>query len=622
MPHPANAPGAPWKALALAALGVVFGDIGTSPLYALREAVKASGSTSQLSVYGVESLIFWALMVSVTRYAGILLRADNKGEGGILSLFALVQQALGRSNKLILLLGVGGAAMFFGDALITPAISVVSAVEGLSLASSSFDNWVLPLSTGILVALFILQQNGTGSVGLLFGPVMLLWFGVLMVLGIFPIIANPHILTALNPVYAFDFIFQHTAVAMPTLGAVFLAVTGGEALYADLGHFGRRPIQRAWLFLVFPALCINYLGQGALILAQPAAMENPFYLLAPQGLLLPMVILSTLATIIASQAVITGTFSLAHQAVAMGLMPRLQFLHTSVQQSGQIYCPKLNRWLMLGVIATVLGFGSSGAMASAYGVAVSMNMVATGLLLFVVIWQRWHRPLWQSLLIISPFVAMDIFFLSANLLKIREGGWMPLTVGAVLTLCMLTWVRGSRFLYQRTVMNLPPFDRWHKALNRKKLAHVPGTAVWLSSDTYHAPAALIHNIRHNDVLHAHNVILNIRTSDIPRVPPEQQIALVPVDNDFTRVQLTFGYMDVPDIPAAMVRAHMLGLPYTDGQPATYFLTHRSLKANGALGMPLWQDNLYIGLSKLAENATDFYKLPSDQVVEVGMQVQL
>jgi KUP system potassium uptake protein len=629
MPNPNPAPAlpahnvAPWRGLALAALGVVFGDIGTSPIYALREAVKAGGDTSPATVYGLVSLIIWGLFLTVTlKYVGLLLRADNKGEGGILSLFALAQQSLASKGKLVLLLGVGGAAMFLGDALITPAISVLSAVEGLELASPHFTPYVLPVSLLILVVLFGLQRNGSSMVGRFFGPFMLLWFVLIGASGAVNIYRYPGVLGAFSPDYAIRFLIDNGHIGLVALGAVFLAMTGAEALYADLGHFGRRPIQRAWVFIVFPALILNYLGQGGLIVDNPDTLENPFFFLLPHVFLIPLVVIATIATVIASQAVITGAFSLAHQAVALGLMPRLQFLHTSDQQSGQIYCPKLNRWLAIGVLALVVGFGSSANLASAYGVAVATNMVLTGLLLFLVMRGRWHRTAFEAAVLVAPFLLTDLAFWCANLLKINDGAWMPLSVGAFISVLMLTWVRGTRFLYQRTIMNLPPFDRWLKALNRGKLAHVPGTAVWLSGDIYHAPSALIHNIRHNDVLHQHNVILHIRVSDAPRVPPGQQITIVPIDKDFTRVQLTFGYMDTQDVPDAMVRAHLLGLPYTDGQPVTYFFVRRSLKADGHLGMPLWQDHLYIGLSKLAEGATDFYKLPPDQVVEVGMQVQL
>ncbi|HEX2859417.1 MAG TPA: KUP/HAK/KT family potassium transporter [Alphaproteobacteria bacterium] len=613
-----------WKALALGALGVVFGDIGTSPLYALREAVKAGGDASEATVYGVVSLIIWALFTTVTlKYVGLLLRADNKGEGGILSLFALAQQPLARHARVVLWLGVGGAAMFLGDALITPAISVLSAVEGLTLANAGFEPYVVPLSLLILLLLFAAQRKGTGVMGTWFGPIMLCWFALLAGGGVLNIIDNPGVLKAINPNYAVHFLVNHGHTALLAAGAVFLAVTGAEAMYTDLGHFGRTPIRRAWLLLVFPALLLNYMGQAALVVARPETMENPFFFLLPPELLIPVILMATAATIIASQAVITGAFSLAHQAVALGLIPRLEFLHTSDKQSGQIYCPKLNRWLAVGILLLVAGFGSSANLAHAYGIAVATNMLLTCLLLFMVMRLRWHRSMFEAMVLVVPFILIDLGFWCANILKLESGAWLPLTIGLSVSVLMVTWVQGSKFLYQRTVMNLPALDRWMRALDRKKLARVPGMAVWLVGDTQHAPIALLHNIRHNDVLHQHNVVLNIRTLDVPRVPHEQRVAVVPIDKDFSRMQITFGYMESPDIPAAMVTAHMGGLlPATDGQPVTYFLTHRSLKASPHVGLPLWQDHLFIGMSKLAEDATDFYKLPPEQVVEVGVQVEM
>jgi KUP system potassium uptake protein len=619
----AATPSAPRRALALGVLGVVFGDIGTSPLYAFRAAVQVGGDATEATIYGLASLIVWALVVTVTvKYIGVLLRADNKGEGGILSLFALAQQALGRHAPAILLLGVGGAAMFMGDALITPAVSVLSAVEGLQLASPRFTPWVLPLTLIILLLLFALQRRGTGLMGGLFGPVMLLWFATLAAMGLAGIWQHPAILWAINPVYGLDFLLSHGAVALPALGAVFLAVTGAEALYADLGHFGRKPIQQIWTCFVLPALTLNYLGQGALVLARPAAAADPFFHLMPPALLLPLVGLAMLATIIASQAVITGAFSLAQQAVSLGLIPRMAFRHTSFKMSGQIYAPTLNRWMALGVVFLVLGFGSSAALAHAYGLAVAMNMVVTGLLLFMVVWRRWGRPLWQSAALVLPFLLIDGGFLVSNLLKIRDGGWLPLTVAGMLMVTIVTWVKGSHFLYRRTVVSLPPLDRWLRLITREPPPKVPGTAIWLTSDTQHAPSALLHNIKHNHVLHARNIILSVRPADVPRVPSLERVAVTELEQGFWRVTISYGYMERPDIPAALVQAHEHGLPAAPDGPVSYFLARRSLKANGATGMPLWQDRLYINLAKLSEDATDFFKLPPQQVMEIGMQIEL
>src|SRR5689334_18247479 len=528
-------------ALALGSVGVVYGDIGTSPLYAFREAVIAASGDQPVSrdtVLGVLSLILWALIVTVTiKYVLVLLRADNNGEGGTLSLTALAQRALGRRTMFIFLVGVIGASMFLGDSVITPAISVLSAVEGLKLANPAFADYVAPLTVFILIALFAGQSRGTAKVAALFGPVMVVWFVSLAIAGALHIFDDPHVLFAINPLYGVMFLLHHGEIGMVTLGAVFLAVTGGEALYADLGHFGRRPIQIAWLSLVLPSLMINYFGQGAKLLADPTAIENPFYRLVPQSLLLPTIVLATAATIIASQAVITGAYSLVHQAIQLGMLPRLKIMHTSASHQGQIYIPRVTTSLLIGVLLLVGLFRTSSALASAYGIAVATTMVVDGILAFVVIWKVWRWSLWQTLLLIAPFVFVDVIFFSANFLKLFEGAWAPLLFGATMVLLILTWRRGTGILAGKTRRTEVPLDTLFRSLEKKPPHVVPGTAVFLTSDPEFAPTALLHNLKHNKVLHEKNVILTIITEDTPRAREEERVTIAPVSQHFMRVAL-------------------------------------------------------------------------------------
>ena len=508
-------------ALALGSVGVVYGDIGTSPLYAFREAAIAASSdhvVARATVLGVLSLIVWALIVTVTlKYVLILLRADNNGEGGTLSLTALASRALGRRTAFVLVVGVIGAAMFLGDSVITPAISVLSAVEGLKLASPAFSDFVAPLAVAILIGLFAAQSRGTAKVAAMFGPIMVVWFVAIAIAGALHIRDDPHVLAAINPFYGIEFLLDHGQIGLVTLGAVFLVVTGGEALYADLGHFGRKPIQTAWLCLVLPALLINYFGQGAKVLADPMAIENPFYRLVPETFLLPMVVLATAATVIASQAVITGAYSLVHQAIQLGLLPRLAILHTSASHVGQIYIPRVTVSLLLGVLLLVGLFRTSSALASAYGIAVATTMVVDGVLAFIVIWKQWKWPLWKAALLMTPFVIVDVTFFSANFLKLFEGAWAPLLFGATLVLVILTWRRGSGILVGKTRRTEVPIETLLRSLEKKPPHSVPGTAVFLTSDPDFAPTALLHNLKHNKVLHENNVILTIITADTPRV---------------------------------------------------------------------------------------------------------
>jgi KUP system potassium uptake protein len=610
-------------ALTLGSVGVVYGDIGTSPLYAFREAVTAaaeSGPITRELVLGVLSLILWALIVVVTiKYVLILLRADNNGEGGTLSLTALATRALGRRTALVFLLGVIGASMFLGDAVITPAISVLSAVEGLKLATPAFDHFVVPLTIAILLALFAVQRHGTAGVASLFGPVMVIWFLAIAVAGALHIRDDPGVLAAINPIYAVSFVATHGHIGLVALGAVFLAVTGGEALYADLGHFGRKPIQTAWLGLVLPSLLINYFGQGAKVLADPSAIENPFYRLVPDTLLLPTIALATAATVIASQAVITGAYSLVHQAIQLGLLPRLAILHTSAAQAGQIYIPRVTTALLIGVLLLVGLFRTSSALASAYGIAVTTTMVVDGLLAFIVVWKLWHWPLWRVVIVIAPLVVVDFTFFSANLLKLVEGAWAPLLFGASMVLMILTWRRGTRLLSQKTRRTEVPLETLLRSLEKNPPHIVPGTAVFLTSEPDFAPTALLHNLKHNKVLHEHNVILTIVTADTPRVDGDERVSMTTVSPHFSRVALKFGYMEQPNVPKALVIARKHGWSF-DIMATSFFLSRRALKPAAHSGMPRWQDRLFIGLAKSASDATDFFQIPTGRVVEVGTQV--
>jgi KUP system potassium uptake protein len=610
-------------ALALGSVGVVYGDIGTSPLYAFREAVMAASHAQGVTrevVLGVLSMIVWALIITVTlKYVLLLLRADNNGEGGTLSLTALAMRAIGRRTAFIFILGVVGAAMFLGDSVITPAISVLSAVEGLKLASPAFGDVVAPLAVFVLIALFAAQSRGTAKVAALFGPVMVVWFIAIAVAGALHIRDDPHVLYALNPYYAIAFVTEHGKIGLVTMGAVFLVVTGGEALYADLGHFGRKPIQIAWLCLVLPSLLINYFGQGAKVLADPGAIENPFYRLVPDAYILPMVVLATAATVIASQAVITGAYSLVHQAIRLGLLPRLAILHTSASHVGQIYIPRVTIALLIGVLLLVGLFRTSSALASAYGIAVATTMVVDGLLAFFVFWKLWQWPLWKAVGVMLPFVIVDVTFFSANALKLFEGAWAPLLFGAGMVLLILTWRRGTGILASKTRRTEVPMDTLFRMLEKKPPHIVPGTAVFLTSDPEFSPTALLHNLKHNKVLHENNVILTINTADTPRVPEEERVQITPLSAHFSRVTLKFGYMEQPNVPKALAIARKHGWQF-DIMSTSFFLSRRSLKPSAKSGMPSWQDHLFIWLARSASDATDFFQIPTGRVVEVGTQV--
>src|SRR6476659_9148855 len=612
--------------LALGSIGVVYGDIGTSPLYALREAVLAATPTgiapNDAAVLGILSLIIWALLLVVTaKYVLILLRADNKGEGGTLALMALASRSLVRRSNIIIFLGIISGALFYGDAIITPALSVLSAVEGLKVATPAFDPYVVPLTVFILALLFAVQSRGTANVAAFFGPITLFWFAVIAAAGLWHVAGNPAVLLAFNPWYGITFLLHHGIVGFYTLGAVFLVVTGAEALYADLGHFGRGPIRFAWLVIVLPALTINYPGQGALVLANPKSVENPFFLLYPDWALLPMVLLATAATVIASQAVITGAYSLTRQAIQLGLLPRLEIRHTSETHAGQIYLPRVNVLLLVGVLLLVALFRSSSALASAYGIAVTGTMVVTVTMAFVVIWRVWRCPPFAAAALIAPFLLIDVTFLGANLLKVIEGGWVPLALGAFVMTIMYTWRRGSRLLFEKTRRLETPLESLVKSLENKPPARVPGTAVFLTSDPVSAPTALLHSLKHYKVLHEKNVILTIETADAPRVDAGERVRIQPVGKTFLRVVLRFGFMESPNVPKALAIARKLGWQF-DIMSTSFFLSRRSLKPAAHSGMPRWQDRLFIGLTRVANDATDYYQIPTGRVVEVGTQVTI
>ena len=609
--------------LTLGSIGVVYGDIGTSPLYAMREsvvaAVGAGNPASESIVLGILSLIIWALLLVVTaKYVVILLRADNNGEGGTLALMALARRTIGQAG-FVILLGIISGALFYGDAMITPALSVLSAVEGLKIVTPAFEPYVVPITIAILIALFAVQYRGTAAVAAWFGPITLLWFIALAAAGFWHVAQSPTVLRAFNPAYGISFLTSHGIISFLTLGAVFLVVTGSEALYADLGHFGRGPIRAAWLGVALPALTINYLGQGALILANPKAIENPFFLLYSDWALVPMVGLATAATVIASQAVITGAYSLTRQAIQLGLLPRLEIRHTSEALFGQIYMPRVNWLLLIGVLLLVTLFRSSSALASAYGIAVTGTMVVTTTMAFVVIWKVWGWSPLATGLLIGPFLFIDLTFLGANLLKVFEGGWMPLGLGAIVMIVMYTWRRGTRILFDKTRRLEMPLEGLVASLERKPPLRVPGTAVFLTSDPDNAPTALLLSLKHYKVLHEQNAILTIETDSMPRVDPAERVRIEPVGTSFTRIALRVGFMETPNVPGALALARKLGWHF-DIMSTSFFLSRRTLRPAVTSGMPRWQDRLFIALANSANDATDYFKIPTGRVVEVGTQV--
>jgi KUP system potassium uptake protein len=608
--------------LVLGAAGVVYGDIGTSPLYALRESLAHSGSLQRETVIGIVSLLLWALIITVTlKYVVLIMRADNKGEGGTLSLMALAHRALGRRTGVVLALGIAGAALFYGDAVITPAISVMGAVEGLKLMTPAFEPYVIPIALVILTGLFAVQSRGTGNVAALFGPIMVLWFVTLAVLGLIHIADDPEIFYAFNPLNGVAFLLTHGEVGFVVMGAVVLAVTGGEALYADMGHFGKRPIRIAWTALVLPALALNYLGQGALVLSHREASVNPFFLMVPEWGLLPLVILATVATIIASQAVITGAYSLTQQAIQLGLLPRLRIRHVSEKLMGRIYMPQVNTLLFVGVVALVLAFRSSSALASAYGIAVTSAMTVDTLLAFIVARWLWGWSRWLAAAVIAPFLVVDLTFFGANLLKFTEGGYMPIVLGAFLAIAMWTWDRGTRYVRAKVRKDSVPIGQLIKMLRRSKPHRVPGTAVFLTADPDSAPASLLHNLKHNKVMHKTNIIFTIRTQQTPRVSNNEKIEVEELSEEVIRITAKVGYMERPDVQQLLALSRKQGLHF-DLMQTSFFLSRFRYVADARSGMPIWQDRTFIWLTKVAADVTDFYHIPSGRLVELGSQMSI
>jgi KUP system potassium uptake protein len=612
-------------ALMLGALGVVYGDIGTSPIYAFREAVHAAaggGVPGREHVLGVLSLIVWALTVIVTvKYITFVTRADNHGEGGILSLMALARGSVSRRSGAILMLGIFGASLFLGDAVITPAISVLSAVEGMEVVTASFEPYVVPLTLLILAALFAVQRFGTGKVATVFGPINAVWFAAIAASGISHIADDPSVATAINPIHALNILTISPGVAFVTVGAVFLAVTGAEALYADLGHFGRKPIVRAWLWIVFPSLLLNYFGQGAYVLARGGPVGHPFFEMNASWALFPMVVLAAAATVIASQAVISGAFSLVRQAVQLNMLPRFEIQHTSEKQHGQIYLPRVNFLLALGVMLLVVGFQESSQLAAAYGISVTGDMLVATILLTIVMRRIWKWRLWVAVSTGLCFGIVDLGFLSANIVKVLDGGWVSIAIAALIILVMLTWVRGSRFLFEKTRKNEIPLDFLAASLAKKKPPTVPGTAVFLTSDPLSAPTALMHSLKHYKVLHQQNAIISVVTASEPTVPESARAKVEQINDLFVRVTLTFGYMEQPHIPHALALCRKQGWKF-DIMTTSFFLSRRSLKPSPNSGMPLWQDRLFIGLARTASDATEYFQIPTGRVVEIGTQVAI
>ncbi|MCB0979561.1 MAG: potassium transporter Kup [Acidimicrobiaceae bacterium] len=613
-------------ALVVGALGVVYGDIGTSPLYAMREAFTEPTHVlhvDEVNVYGVGSLAFWALILIISvKYLYFVMRADNRGEGGILALTSLVMPRHQRVVKAgaLVTLGVFGTALLYGDGIITPAISVLSAVEGLEEVNSSFEKWVLPIAIAILVMLFLVQKRGTGAVGKIFGPVMMVWFSVLAVLGIRWIAESPAVLQAVNPIWAVRFFEHETHNAFLALGSIFLVVTGGEALYADMGHFGRKPIAVGWYSLVMPALMLNYFGQGAFLLANPEDVDKRFFfLMGPESLKLPLVILATMATIIASQALISGVFSLTQQAVQLDYLPRIRIDHTSHQHSGQIYVPLVNWALMVACVGIVLGFRSSTSLAAAYGIAVTMTMAITTLIFFRVLTDRWNWGRWKAFLVCVPMLVVELGFLGANIPKIPHGGWFALTVAAVLMVQMATWRRGRQLVAARIKRGERPIA--DVLDEHTEVKRVQGTGVFLFKDLGKAPPALMNNLRHNKVLHRTTLIVSVETSDEPRVDPAQRAEVTKVEPGVFQVLISYGFMEDPDVPAALAELDVRGLDF-DPDDVTYFIGRESIVAGKAPGMNPVAEHLFVWLNRGADSAVRFFNLPDEQVFEVGSRVEI
>jgi KUP system potassium uptake protein len=613
--------------LSLAALGVVYGDIGTSPLYAVRECFHGDYAIapSPSNILGVLSLMFWALMIIVsTKYLGFVLRADNRGEGGVIALTALIERAVKKtSQRRLLLTGAGlfAASLLYGDGMITPAISVLSAVEGLKVVAPSLERAILPLTVLILTGLFLFQRRGTAGIGALFGPVMIVWFSVIGVLGLLGIVDNPRVLTAIVPWHAIRFLLENHTRGFLVLGSVFLVVTGAEALYADLGHFGRRPIQVAWFFVALPSLVCNYLGQGALLLRDPGLAPDPFYALAPEGWLVPLVILATLATVIASQAVISGAFSLTRQAIQLGYLPRLRILHTSAHEIGQIYIPQVNWILMAATIALVLGFGSSSKLAAAYGVAVTTTMLITTALLFVVTRRVWGWSGLRAGLLTSLLLAVDLSFFGANIGKVAHGAWFPLAIGAVAYAMLTTWSKGRRILAQKLYAKNPPLDVFIKGLTDRRVPRAPGKAVYLAGSSEATPPALLQNLKHNKIVHEMVAVITLLTEEEPRIPEGERVEVQDLGSGFFRVFARYGFMEEPSVPEVLALCRGKGLEL-ELEEVSFFLGRETLRRDRNPVMPVWREAIFAFMSRNAMGATTYFRIPPNRVIEIGTQVEL
>ncbi|HCY17069.1 MAG: potassium transporter Kup [Curvibacter sp. GWA2_64_110] len=612
--------------LALGALGVVYGDIGTSPLYTMKEIFgAASVPLNVTNVVGAVSVIFWGLMTIVTlKYVLLILRANNRGEGGILALTALAAQAAGKTpgrRAVLLLTGVAGASLFYGDSVITPAISVLSAVEGLEVVTPALKPYVLPVSAAVLVALFMVQRFGTGLVGRLFGPIIMLWFAVLAFTGVLEIVREPAILAALNPLHALAFLHAQGWHVFVAVGSIVLAFTGAEALYADMGHFGKRPVQLAWIGYVLPALAINYMGQGALLMRDPSAVDNPFYRMFPTAWLVPAVVLATMATIIASQAVISGAYSVTKQAIQLGLLPRMRVLHTSAKEAGQIYMPEVNWLLLVAVLLAVVGFGSSSALASAYGIAVTLTMFITTLLTFFVIRHGWGYPLPLALAATGAFLLLDAALVVSCAIKFLEGGWFPLAAGIVIFAIMATWRRGRELLLESIRQGDPELLPFITALTDEHTHRVARTAVYAVANPDTVPQALMHNLKHNQVLHERNLILTVVFHDVPWIADEERVQVTPLAPGFWRVQVNYGFKNTPDIPQALERCQAQGLPINLFE-TSYFLSREIVVPTRGAGMAHWREALFSLMSRNAGNVADFFRLPNNCVIELGTRVQI
>ena len=609
------------------AIGVVYGDIGTSPLYMLKTAFSGEHALALTTgnVFGVLSVVFWALVIVVTlKYITLILRADNNGEGGILALTALVSRGLAKQERRrwwLVGFGIFGAAMFYGDGMITPAISVLSAVEGIEILAPGMHQFVVPITLCIIVVLFMIQRRGTASVGAFFGPVMCIYFVVIALLGGWQIVQRPDILAAINPVHAVQFFANAPVAAFLSLGAVVLAVTGTEALYADMGHFGRSPIRRAWLAFVMPALVINYFGQGALLLAEPSSVKNPFYLLAPEWALIPLVILATCATVIASQAVISGAFSLTRAAIQMGYCPRLQILHTSEKQIGQIYVPFINWTLFIAVILLVVSFRKSENLAAAYGIAVTLAMLIDSILIYAVMRRLWKWPAWIAVAIAAPLTLIDLAFLASNSLKIPDGGWFPLVIGGVVFMLLTTWKRGRAVLMDRLSQDALPLDLFIQSIEVAPPIRVDGTAIFMTSTPDRVPHALLHNLKHNKVLHQRVVFLTVMMRDTPYVPESERIEVRTLGCDFYQFMAWYGFKEDPDVPALLEESGRRGFAF-EMMETSFFVSRETLIPTGAPGMAIWRERIFASMSKNAVKASEFFQIPTNRVVELGTQIEL